>query len=396
MKIAYFDCPAGASGDMLLGALLDAGVDPEQLRTQLDALRLEGFQLEARRVQKAGVAATQAMVKVTDERSERRLPEIESLVQGSDLPEHLAAKALAILRRIAEVEARIHNQALDQVHLHELGGLDTVVDVAGVLLGLEMLRVERIIASPLPLGRGFVQSAHGALPLPAPATLALLQDAPITGSNLDVELVTPTGAALLAGLAHSWGAIPPMILKAVGYGAGQRDLPIPNVVRLLLGEAAEGEAIEIETLAQIETNLDDLNPQLYEHTLARLFQAGALDAWLEPIQMKKNRPAVRLCALCHPTEVKQLTEIIFAETTTLGIRLQEVTRRALPRQVHTVETRHGTVRVKAARLPDGGLKLAPEYEDCRALATKLQLPLREVYLEAEIEARKRLQTLTGS
>ncbi len=396
MKIAYFDCPTGASGDMLLGALIDAGLEPNVLYQRLSALSLEGVGLETLRVQKGGISAAQVSVIVRDEQSERRLPEIESLVRQSALPKQIAVRALKIIRRIASVEAHIHGEALDQVHLHELGGLDTLIDVVGVLTGLEELGVEKIFASPLPLGRGFVDTAHGKLPLPAPATVALLEGAPIVGSELEAELVTPTGAALLAELVHAWGPIPPMVLKSVGYGAGHRDLPIPNVVRLLLGEEADGAETEIEMLAQVETNLDDLNPQLYQHTLELLFQAGALDAWLEPIQMKKNRPAIRLCTLSHPADAKRLAEILFAETTTLGVRIQEVKRLTLPRHIHKVETRYGVVRVKAARLPGGELKLAPEYEDCRALAVKLRLPLREIYLEAELAARKSLQPLTGS
>ena len=254
--------------------------------------------------------------------------------------------------------------------------------MAGVLLGLDALGIQRIYASPLPLGRGFVQSAHGPLPLPAPATLALLEGLPIVGSPLEAELVTPTGAALLATLVHTWGSIPPMRLLAVGYGAGSRDLPIPNVLRLLVGEA-EDEDIELETLTLLESNIDDQNPQLYEHVLHLLFQTGALDAWLENIQMKKNRPGIKLSVLCQPDRAEDLLTIILQETTTLGVRFQAIERKALLRSTHTVDTPYGPVRIKVARLPGGGSKYSPEYEDCRALALAQGVPLREVLQAAE-------------
>jgi pyridinium-3,5-bisthiocarboxylic acid mononucleotide nickel chelatase len=391
MKIAYFDCPAGASGDMLLGALLDAGLKLSDLQTRLSALQLQGFKLEARRVQKAGISAIQAQVILQDEISERHLPEIERYVTDSDLPPRIKDQAIAILRRIGEVEAGIHGEAIDAVHLHELGGLDTLVDVTGVLLGLEALGIEQVFASPLPLGRGFVKSAHGLLPLPAPATLALLKGVPITGSELQAELVTPTGAALLAGLAQGWGPIPPMRLLGVGYGAGSRDLPIPNVLRLLLGEA-EGENGEVETLELLESNIDDQNPQLYEHTLDLLFQAGALDAWLTSIQMKKNRPGTLLSILCRPGDTERLASIVFQETTSLGVRQQKVQRKALQRAMRTVETPYGPVRVKLAWLPGGGSKFSVEYEDCRLLAQKQGVPLREVMQAAERIAHQSLSS----
>lgn len=391
MKIAYFDCPAGASGDMLLGALLDAGLGLNDLQTRLSALKLQGFKLEARRVQKAGISATQAQVIVQDEKSERHLPEIERYVIDSDLPPRIKNQAIATLRRIGEVEADIHAEVVDAVHLHELGGLDTLVDVTGVLLGLDALGIEQVYASPLPLGRGFVKSAHGLLPLPAPATLALLNGIPITGSELQAELVTPTGAALLAGLVQGWGQIPPMRLLGVGYGAGSRDLPIPNVLRLLLGEA-EGENDEVETLELLESNIDDQNPQLYEHTLDLLFQAGALDAWLTSIQMKKNRPGTLLSILCRPGDTERLSHIVFQETTTLGVRQQTLQRKALQRAMRTVETPYGPVRVKVARLPGGGSKFSVEYEDCRLLAQKQGVPLREVMQAAERIAHQSLSS----
>ncbi len=382
MKVAYFDCIAGVSGDMILGALLDAGLPEATLRECLAALRLDGFELRVQRVRKHAFSATKVDVLVADDVPERHLADIERLVRQGDLPPAIEEKALGILGRLAQVEADIHGTTPDEVHLHELGGVDTIVDVVGALSGLDALGIERLYASPLPLGRGFTRSAHGRIPLPAPATVALLKDVPVVGSELEVELVTPTGAVLLASLVAAFGPMPAMTLRAVGYGAGTRDLPIPNVLRLLVGEQSPpGEAV-IETLAVLETNVDDLNPEIYDYVMARLFEAGALDVFLSPIQMKKNRPATLLRVICRPDDAQTLTAILFAETSTLGVRQQTVARYALPRAMHSVETPYGPVRVKVARWA-GGRKASPEYEDCRRLAELHGVPLRQVYRAAE-------------
>jgi uncharacterized protein (TIGR00299 family) protein len=394
VKIAYFDCPAGASGDMILGALVDCGLAGEDLRRRLADLDLPGYTLAFQRVVKNGISATQAEVSVTDQTSERRLTEIDGLVKASHLSPAIQEKALAIFHRLGEVEARIHGQPVDEVHLHELGGIDTLVDVTGALLGLEALGIEQVWVSPLPLGRGFTRSAHGPLPLPAPATLALLEGAPVLGSEIDAELVTPTGAAVLTGLAHRFGPIPPMILQHVGYGAGRRDLPIPNVLRLLVGETSSPDGVETESLVMLETNIDNLNPEFYEHVMGRLFVAGALDVFLSPIQMKKNRPATLLHALCRPAQAEALAGILYAETSTLGIRQQTLIRHALPRWSETVHTPFGPVQVKFARWGEGQVKFAPEYEDCLRLAIEHGVPLREVYRAAETVASVKTTKLT--
>jgi uncharacterized protein (TIGR00299 family) protein len=391
MKIAYFDCIAGASGDMILGALIDAGLTEAELREQLAALRLPAFDLGCRRVVKNGFSATKVDVLVADDVPARYLPEIKAIVAGSDLSHVIKEKALAIFDRLGQVEAGIHGTTLDQVHLHELGGVDTIVDVVGALAGLEALGVERVYVSPLPLGRGFVRGAHGSIPLPAPATVALLEGVPVVGSDLEVELVTPTGAALLSSLAAGFGPIPPMTLTAVGYGAGGRDLPIPNVLRLLLGEGKGVAGTTTETLAVLETNVDDLNPEMYDYVMARLFAAGALDVFLSPIQMKKNRPATLLRLMCRPQDADALMSILFTETSTLGVREQLVTRHCLARAIHTVETPYGPVRVKVAGWGEGQVKAAPEYEDCRRLAEASGAPLREIYRAAERAAEKLTQ-----
>jgi hypothetical protein len=342
---------------------------------------------------KGGLRATQVDIELHDPARERRLPEIERIVIASDLPEKIIRQARKILRRLAEVEAAIHGEPVEQVHLHELGGLDTLVDVVGALLAIDNLEIEQVYASSLPMGGGFVKSAHGPLPMPAPATLALLDGVPLRGVELEAELVTPTGAALLASLVRAWGPIPPMTLSAAGYGAGSRDLPIPNVLRLLIGESAGPATGVSESLALIETNIDDQNPQFYDYLMERLFQAGALDVSLIPIQMKKNRPGILLRLLCHPAQAPALEAILYSETSTLGVRVQIVERRSLSRAIHTVETPYGSVRVKVAHLGASEYKFAPEYEDCRKLAEQHDLPLREVYLAAELAAKSSLRDL---
>ena len=376
---------------MILGALLDAGLPEETLREGLAALKLDDFELRPRRVVKNAFSATKVDVIVTDDVPARHLPEIETIVMESYLSPSIKKQATAIFRRLGEVEAGIHGTTIEQVHLHELGGVDTIVDVVGALVGLEGLEVERVYASPLPMGRGFVQGAHGAIPLPAPATLALLEGVPLIGSDLEAELVTPTGAVLLSSLATDFGPIPAMTLRGVGYGAGGRDLPIPNVLRLLIGDHATPNDAIIQTLMSLETNVDDLNPEVYDYVMARLFEAGALDVFLSPIQMKKNRPATLLRVLCQPDDADALMAILFAETSTLGVRQQVVTRHCLARTSHTVETPYGAVRVKVADLGEGRVKAAPEYGDCRRLAEASGVPLREIYRAAEV-ATDRLAT----
>lgn len=382
MKTLYFDCVSGASGDMILGALLDAGLPADVLRERLAALHLPGFELRVEKVEKCGIAATQVDVVVDDDVPERHLPQLEAIVQGGDLPAYVVEKSIAVLHRIGEAEAAIHSSSLDHVHLHELGGIDTIVDVVGAVSGLDALGIERVRCSPIPLGRGFTNSAHGRIPLPAPATVALLRGAPVIGSEIQAETVTPTGAALLSTLSADFGAIPAMTLSAVGYGAGRKDFAIPNVLRVLVGEAAAAGDSGLQALVVLETNIDDLNPETYDYVMGRLFAAGALDVFLAPIQMKKNRPATLLSVICWPSAAAVLSDILFAETSTLGIRRYEVMRQALPRRSQTVETTYGPVRVKVAHWGDGQAKAAPEYEDCRKLAAQHNIPLREVYRAA--------------
>jgi len=393
VKLAYFDLIAGASGDMLLGALVDAGLPFTELQRGLAGLHLHGFELSCTRVMRGAFAATKVDVHTDDAASVRHLPEIEAVIRQSELPATVQARTLRIFRRMIEVEAAIHNAPVETVHLHELGALDAIVDVTGALLGLELLGIEQVVCSPVPLGRGMLTGSHGFMPLPAPATVALLAAqpesgrpaAPVIGVEHAVETVTPTAAALITELASWYGPIPPMRLEAVGYGAGDRLTPEPNILRLLLGTAEPTEDISAEALDLLETNIDDMNPELYGYVLDRLFATGALDAYLTPIIMKKNRPGVVLSVLCRPEDTTRLRELLFTETTTLGVRTQHVARHRLARTIEQVETRFGPIQVKVGRWGEGAQKVAPEYEDCYAAARAHGVPLRAVY-EAALTA----------
>lgn len=386
MKIGYFDCFSGASGDMILGALIDSGLDVDALRAELQALPVKGWQFSVTSVSKGVIKATAVEVTWDGPETERRLSDIEALIEASALPAGDRERSKQIFRRLAAAEARVHGVAPEQVHFHEVGAVDAIVDVVGAVVGLRLLGVEKVIVSPLPLGRGSVQSAHGRLPLPAPATVELLQGVPVVGVEVDGETVTPTGAAVLTTLAASYGPVPAMSIRAVGYGAGRRETELPNALRLLIGEADV--APNVEWLVLLETNIDDLNPQIYDHLLDRLFAAGALDVWLAPVYMKKNRPATVVSTLCHPTDEAALTDVLFRETTTLGLRRQLVERRRLPRETRQVETRYGRAGVKLAFADGRLLRVAPEYDDCKRLAQAHGVPLREVMEEVERAARE--------
>lgn len=381
MRIAYFDCIGGASGDMLLGALIDAGASLDGVRSAIDRLALPNCEVTAERVMKGALSALHVTVKTPRKEMHRHYTDLVAIIASADLPDAIKAKALAILQRVGEVEAGIHGEPIESIHLHELGGDDTLIDLVGTLLALADLKIDRVCVSTLPLARGWTKSQHGQLPLPAPATLALLKDAPVRYvESVEAELVTPTGAALLTSLADQYGGFPSMTLRSIGVGAGRRDLPFPNVLRVLIGEAAD-DGLMIETLSLLETNIDDLNPQVYEHVMQHLFDAGALDVTLTPIHMKKNRPAITLSVLCQPDKVTALIKIILSETTTLGVRQQTIERVSVPRSIETVDTPYGSIRVKVVRWGDID-RAVPEYEDCRRAADAHSVPLTTVMAAA--------------
>lgn len=425
MKIAFIDPFAGASGDMLLGALLAAGLPIETLRADLESLRVPGWSIEASTVKRGAIAATHVDVRTEDRQAGARhpeggahhanaaahdehadhrphgraLPELLALVDAAPLPDPIVEGARRVLRRLAEVEAGVHDQPVEKVHLHELGGLDTIVDVVGVLAGFHRLGVERIFVGRIPVAEGSIGSQHGTLPLPAPASLALLRDVPLRYvAGMEAELVTPTGAALLTELARGsgggFGTCPDMTLRALGYGAGTRELPIPNVLRLWIGETREAAAgadaaLTTEALVELACNIDDMPGEHFGFVMDLLFGAGALDVTFTPSQMKKNRPATTINVLSRPGDAGALGEILLRHTSTLGVRRSWVERLSLPRETFEVETRYGKVRVKAARLGED-LKLAAEFDDCRALAERAGVSLAEVERAAVDAARARM------
>ncbi len=386
MKVLHLDCFAGIAGDMLLGALIDAGVGVEDVRAGLSGLPVKGWQLRAERVTRKGIDATKVTV---EPEAGAHVPhrlhceELVAAIEDGGLSEAATGRALAALRAIAEAEARVHGVTVEEVHFHEVGGLDTLVDVAGVAVALELLGVERVTSAPLPVSHGFVDCAHGKLPVPAPAVAELIKGVPTVPLDIDGETVTPTGAALAVSLADAFGAPPPMTVRAVGYGAGTSEWhDVPNVLRVVLGDGSAEDAEEAREVVVLEANIDDMPAEHFALALERCQEGGALDVWLTPIQMKKNRPAVMLSVLAEPGDAPRLAEVIFENTTTFGIRRGLASRLCLPRRHETVETPYGAVRVKIATLPSGRETVSPEYEDCLAAARREGVPGRVVYAAA--------------
>jgi hypothetical protein len=390
MKIAYFDCFSGISGDMVLGALIDAGLSLKRLEDALAPLKLPGYRLSAKTVEKAGVRATKVDVVVDD----RKVPirdygQMVAVFRQGRLPRTTEATALAILERLARAEADVHGRKLSQLHFHELGGVDTLVDIAGAVLGLSILGVEEVYASPLNIGGGLTRSA--AFPIPAPATAALLSGVPVYSSGIDRELTTPTGAAIIGELAKGFIPFPACRVEAIGHGAGETELPAtPNVLRVFIGERLAERAWGEDRVVQLETTVDDLNPQVYEYVMERLQQAGAIEVYFTPIIMKKGRPGIAVTALARAEHSARLARVLFDETPTLGVRVREVDRIVLARTLQSVSTPWGRVRVKVTR-HDGREELRAEYEDCRNLAETSGRPLRTVMQEMSAF----LRTLAG-
>ncbi len=405
MRLAYIDCMGGASGDMLLGALVDAGASAEVMESIPAVLHLSECAVSFEHVRRGALATLQANVMTPRQEHHRHVPELIDIIDRAELSDRVKHQARAVIQRLAEAEARIHHSPIADVHLHEVGGDDALIDIVGVLAALENLQIDSVSVSPVPLARGWTKSMHGTLPLPAPATLALLEGAPIRYvDEVEQELVTPTGAVLLTSIAQEFGGFPAMTLGRVGTGSGRRELPFPNVVRVWLGESphrtAAGEPVLearvpagvmirqdgllVETLDLLETNIDDLNPQAYEYVLQRLLAAGALDVTLTPLHMKKNRPAIQLAVLCRSADVDALLPIILKETTTLGVRRSGIERVSLPRSIETVETRFGSIQMKVAHW-NSFVRAVPEYEDCRRIAETQGVPLIEV-MQAAREA----------
>ena len=397
MKLAYFDCFSGISGDMTLGALVDAGCPVERLRAELRTLQVPGWELTAEKVWKNGMAATYVKVKTEDQSKHRSLSAILEILEKSGLAPGVRERAGAIFRKLGEAEARVHDVPVEKIHFHEVGAVDAIVDIVGACIGFHALGIEKFACSALNVGGGTAKMAHGVLPVPAPATANLLQGKPTYSNGVQKELVTPTGAAIVATLCDSFGPQPGMSVSAIGYGAGTADLEgQPNVVRIMIGEevgvakseekgAQPGLAVPLgfdEEIAVIEANLDDMNPQIYGYFLEKALGAGALDVYTTPVQMKKNRPGTLLTVLCKPQDTNALMSLIFAETTTFGVRTYRAQRRVLPREWVNVGTEFGEVRIKVSRVNGRILHVAPEFEDCRKLAVEKNVPLQRVIAEA--------------
>ena len=382
MKTLYFDCFAGASGDMILGALVNAGLEPRALIEQLDLLGVGGWQIDFNQVDRSGISATYASVHTAHEHAHRHLSDILKIIYDSRLSQSVKDRAARIFSLLAAAEARVHDQPIEKIHFHEVGALDAIIDVCGAAIGFELLGIERFMCSPLRVGAGMTEMAHGRFPIPPPAVAELLKDKPIYAGDIEGEFVTPTGAAILTAVCEQFGPVPPMKIAATGYGAGTRNhQKFPNALRVFIGET-EGATVHDETLLMIETNIDDISPQVIGYVMDRAFELGALDCYLTHTQMKKNRPGMLFSILCRPDDREKFLQMLFAETTTIGARSYEVARRALARETVRVETQFGAIDVKVAYTNSGANDVAmnamPEFEQCRAAARQAGVALREV------------------
>jgi hypothetical protein len=428
MRLAYFDCSYGVAGDMILGALVDAGAPFAALKRELEeGLGLEGIRLSRRKVARAGVAATRVRVRTEAAHDRhRRLGEIEGILRKTAFPSAVKKRARDAYRRLAQAEAKVHNTSPEKIHFHEVGCLDAIADVAGAMLALDMLGVERVEVSPLALGSGSARCAHGILPVPAPATVELLRGAPTVGGAHAMEMTTPTGAAILTTVASGFGPQPLMSVERVGYGAGKRSIEgHANLLRVLIGEASEevcagrgalGKegasrvperarprdtarlpgSLQVARLALMVTEVDDMSPELLGDLMTRLFEAGCLDAHFTPIQMKKNRPATQIQVLCDLGAREAFIELLLRHTTTFGLKVLEVERICLPRRKETIETDLGPIEIKIGFWGDDVLKITPEYESCRRLARSAGLSLQEIYLHAQTVIRRRMDRERGA
>jgi len=383
MRLAYFDCFSGASGDMIVAACIDAGVPLETIRAALAGLSLTGYTLQAARIRKQGLAATEFRVNVDPaaDKPHRHLHHIRQLIEDGSLKPAVRARAIRVFTRLAEAEAAAHGTSMEHVHFHEVGAIDAIVDIVGACAALDALEIDEVRCSPIPTGHGTITCEHGVLPVPAPGTAALLKGVPLAECDEPGELTTPTGAALLTTLATAYGPMPAMTIESIGYGAGQREGKTrPNLLRLLVGQAAT--SAEADEITVLEANVDDSTPETVAYAVEKLLAAGALDAFCTPIYMKKGRPAVMVSVLAEPARRHELEAILFAETSTFGIRSYRAERRKLGRSYTEVDTPYGRIRLKVGRHGDKVVSVSPEYEDCRAAAERTGVPLREIMTAA--------------
>ncbi len=380
MKIAYFDCFSGISGDMVLGAFLNLGLDIKSLKKQLKKLPVTGYTITARHEKRHFITGTSVRIKSTKKSPERTFKDIKKLINISELSKRVKEISIAIFKTLAVAEAKVHGCKLEDVHFHEVGAIDSIVDIVGTSIGLEELAIEGVFASPLPAGSGWTKTSHGVMPVPAPATMELLKGMPVISTPVKNELTTPTGAAILKTLSRGFGTLPDMVIEATGYGVGRMDFrELPNLLRVVIGKSDK----PAQQLIILETNIDDMNPQIYGYLIDNLLKYGALDAFLTPILMKKGRPAILLKVLCSNKYKKKLTDIILKETTTLGIRSYKVDRDCLERKEDVVSIHKGKIRVKISEKDGKPINIQPEYEDCRRIAKNIGMPLKEVMEKAK-------------
>ena len=395
MRQAYLDGSSGISGDMLLGALLDAGFDAHRLLEELKKLPLGFYKLKRTRALRGGIVGTRLEVETAGGQPQRKLTDIEGMIEPAGLSAGVKERALKIFRRLAEAEGKLHGKPASDIHFHEVGAVDAIIDIVGACVGLEVLEVSELICSPLNVGGGRVEAAHGSLPVPAPATMELLQGVPVYSSGVEGELVTPTGAAIVSTLAASYGPFPSFKIERIGYGAGAKEFPKhPNVARLFLGGRLDAVKAEPgkpgdELVSIIEANVDDMSPQLYGYLVDQALAAGALDVTCSSVQMKKNRPGLQITVLTAPEKADALAQLLFEQTTTIGLRIYEARRRVLEREHVEVETPYGKVRIKVAKREGKILNVAPEFEDCQRLAAEKNVPLKEVMLAAQTAYRQK-------
>ena len=393
LNIAYFDCYSGISGDMILGALVDLGVDLKKIRAGLKTLGLsKEYEIKSRIVKRGLISGIKVDVVVKPVRRphSRSFRDIKTLIDQSGLSPKIKSNAVEIFKRIAKAEAKVHHTSMDKVHFHEVGAVDSIVDIVGGVIGMDLLNVQRIISSPLNVGEGFVECAHGTLPVPAPATLKLLDGIPCFSTGIKKELVTPTGAAMIGFFSEKFQSLPRMKVLKAGYGAGDHVVEkTPNMLRVILGEL-EGQG-EAQSMTMVETNIDDMNPEFYEHVMELLFKAGAVDVTFTPVIMKKNRPAVTLSVMTPAEKTEKIARILLSETSTFGVRYYAVNRITLDREIQTLKTPYGPVKVKVGSLDGGILKFSPEYEDCKKIARREKLPIKKIYEDvrklAELEIK---------
>lgn len=383
MKTLYFDCFSGISGDMVLGALIDCGIDAEDFKMELAKLHLDGYSIDVTMSSKNGIRGTDVNVRLTDDHEghdhhHRNLRDIENIIDNSSLKQNVKDMAKSIFLRLAEAEGKIHCKAVDEVHFHEVGAVDSMVDIVGTAICIDMLGIERFVGSRVNTGMGFVSCQHGIIPVPGPATAELLKGVPVYSMDIQTELVTPTGAAILSTLCESYGPIPCMTVEKVGYGLGKKDIDIPNLLRVFIGDEKKNK----DNVFMIECNIDDMNSEFFEHTMEKLFDAGALDVFMTNIIMKKSRPAVKLSVLTREKDVDRLSGIIFNETSTIGIRKYLVEREVLDRSISEVHTKYGSIKVKTAYRSGTMVNFAPEYESVKNAAEAAGAAVKEVYNEA--------------